>query len=865
VIVLPCGQSSFVWIDGNTYTSNNNTATHTIPGGSINGCDSIVTLNLTFRTIATGTDNVNHCGTSYTWIDNVEYYTNNNTATWTITGGAANGCDSIVTLNLTLHPIATGTDVIVLPCGQTSFQWIDGVTYTSNNSTATWTITGGAANGCDSIVTLNLTFRPIATGTDNVNRCGTSFTWIDGVTYTSNNSTATWTITGGAANGCDSIVTLNLTFTSFAYGTDVIVLPCGQTSFVWIDGNTYTSNNSTATWTITGGAANGCDSIVTLNLTFSSFATGNDVIVLPCGQTSFVWINGVTYTSNNSTATHTITGGAANGCDSIVTLNLTFRPIATGTDAQSICGASYTWIDGVTYTSNNSTATWTITGGAANGCDSIVTLNLTFRPIAYSTDVQSICGTSYTWINGVTYTSNNSTATHTITGGAANGCDSIVTLNLTLRPIAHGTDVVVLPCGQTSFVWIDGVTYTSNNSTATWTITGGAANGCDSIVTLNLTFRPFAVETNINVSNTTICYGQTATLTATSSITNPVFRWYTSQTATTALSVGATLVTGMLTSNTTYYVSVSGTNVCENEQGRRKAVTVTVEICETMNCSLLEDKTVDEDAPKAGFYTHSGSGWDAEIASIIAQPFDSVKYYINGTLTTTGATLHGAQFPVGLSEVMVVAYFSTNSTICNFTVYVERVCPLVSDPDGDGNTYPVTKLAGMCWTSNLKTTKYTDGTDVPWAKPYTSAQYPDGAQNTIDFGLLYTWYSAINDGSGRTTFVQGICPDGWRIPSAEELQLLTAFDANELRNTNFWLKPNNNNNLLKFDARGAGFYNNATHRFEDLYGYTAYWSSDTPENSDFTSICACIHYFCNQVEMVQIKKTEAISVRCVME
>ena len=182
-----------------------------------------------------------------------------------------------------------------------------------------------------------------------------------------------------------------------------------------------------------------------------------------------------------------------------------------------------------------------------------------------------------------------------------------------------------------------------------------------------------------------------------------------------------------------------------------------------------------------------------------------------------------------------------------------------------GNTYPVTKLGGMCWTSNIKTTKYTDGTDLPWAKPYTSTQYPDGVQNSNDFGLLYTWYSAVNDGSGRATYMQGICPDGWRIPTAAEWKLLTVFDANELRNTNFWLKPNHNNNLLKFDARGAGFYNSATHRFEDLQGYTAYWSSDTPENDVISSISACIHYFCNQVEMVQIKKTDAISVRCVME
>lgn len=38
------------WIDGNTYSTNNNTATHLIVGGAANGCDSLVTLNLTMWT-----------------------------------------------------------------------------------------------------------------------------------------------------------------------------------------------------------------------------------------------------------------------------------------------------------------------------------------------------------------------------------------------------------------------------------------------------------------------------------------------------------------------------------------------------------------------------------------------------------------------------------------------------------------------------------------------------------------------------------------------------------------------------------------------------------------------------------------------
>ncbi len=72
-----------------------------------------------------------------------------------------------------------------------------------------------------------------------------------------------------------------------------------------------------------------------------------------------------------------------------------------GTDTITECN-SYTWIDGNTYTSSNDTATYTIVGGAANGCDSIVTLNLTIDSVSDLT----------TSTNGTTITSNNNEATY---------------------------------------------------------------------------------------------------------------------------------------------------------------------------------------------------------------------------------------------------------------------------------------------------------------------------------------------------------------------------------------------------------------------------------------------------------------------
>lgn len=78
-----------------------------------------------------------------------------------------------------------------------------------------------------------------------------------------------------------------------------------------------------------------------------TMTTGTDVIIA-CG--SYTWINGLTYTASNNTATDTLI--SATGCDSVATLNLTIHPrpnisvttnAATATVAQA--NANYQWIN----------------------------------------------------------------------------------------------------------------------------------------------------------------------------------------------------------------------------------------------------------------------------------------------------------------------------------------------------------------------------------------------------------------------------------------------------------------------------------------------------------------------------------------
>jgi len=91
------------------------------------------------------------------------------------------------------------------------------------------------------------------------------------------------------------------------------------------------------------------------------------------------------------------------GCSYNHTLNLTIKNSTEATDVKVSCD-SYTWIDGNTYTSSTNTPTFVIPNSV--GCDSIITLDLTINSISntvidngdgsYSSDVAAI---EYSWVD----------------------------------------------------------------------------------------------------------------------------------------------------------------------------------------------------------------------------------------------------------------------------------------------------------------------------------------------------------------------------------------------------------------------------------------------------------------------------------
>jgi gliding motility-associated-like protein len=506
-----CPGSNIVW-GGQTITSGG-TYIHTFPTSF--GCDSIVTLSVTMSNSIQTNFNASICqGSSYTFNSNAYNTAGNYSATFT----AVNGCDSVSTLHLSVNTPSSSIATLNLCPSQLPTTW-NGITIpagaTSNPAYTTYTTTNAAV--CDSIVTLNLTINPSVTNTAFLTKCPSQLptTW-NGITIsagaTSNPAFTTYTTTNVA--GCDSIVTLNLTVNSSVTNTVFLTKCPSQLPTTW-NGITIpagaTSNPTYTAYTTTNVA--GCDSIVTLNLIINSNVTSMATLVLCSNQLPATW-NGIAIpvgsTSNPAFTTYTTTNAA--GCDSTVTLNLNISPSVTSTVSLALCPGQLpiTW-NGVTIpagsASNPAFTTYTTTNVA--GCDSIVTLNLTINPSINTTVPLTFCpGQLPTTWNGITIpagsTSNSAFTTYTTTNVA--GCDSIVTLNLTISPNATSTSSLTLCPGQLPVTW-NGITIPvgSISNPAYTTYSATSALGCDSTVTLNLIINP-------NVSNSiaaTICNGQT--------------------------------------------------------------------------------------------------------------------------------------------------------------------------------------------------------------------------------------------------------------------------------------------------------------------------------------------------------------------
>lgn len=190
--------------------------------------------------------------------------------------------------------------------------------------------------------------------------------------------------------------------------------------------------------------------------------------------------------------------------------------------------------------------------------------------------------------------------------------------------------------------------------------------------------------------------------------------------------------------------------------------------------------------------------------------------------------------------------------------------------DADGNEYNTLFVGPYCWTQqNLRPTHYTDGDPIADPMIYKSPDFPNEAENLEQYGYLYTWYDAVDLPEGSTDepaltdgiFAQGLCPEGWHIPSERNMASLVSFEAPALKSTILWIEPGNNS--TRFTAYPAGIYNPTTDRFENMLGETRYWTDHSDTSTSAKN--GVLTYSCTEILIDSNAKSYGFSVRCVKD
>lgn len=362
----------------------------------------------------------------YTW-QGVTFY---ESGIQNITLQTPQGNDSIVSLNLSVYPNYETEEYMTVCPSALPIVW-NGVTF---YEAGTESVSMQTIYGCDSIMTLHLSVSETLIGEEYITICESElpYTW-HGLTFT---ASGTQTLTLPSSQGCDSIVTLHLTAHPTQYGDDYLTIYDNQLPYIWHD-ITFTGEGSQ---TVTLQTEYGCDSIVTLHLTVVAAPTGDTVYITYNGSSVSV-INpfastGVTVTNTgaevvvNSTQAnvpYVVSGSSSNGSLTMNSTNGFFMALSnlslTSTNSaainisnevdvmlqlrgtSSLVDSANSLINGALYAAGNLTisgGTLNVTGNAKHGIlvDGNMTVNSGTIHIL-DTDSDAIHGSSnLTWNNG---------------------------------------------------------------------------------------------------------------------------------------------------------------------------------------------------------------------------------------------------------------------------------------------------------------------------------------------------------------------------------------------------------------------------------------------------------------------------------
>ena len=457
---------------------------------TVNGCDSLVTVELTVNQTYNNSVAVIICD------DELPYsFASTTFPVGTVSGQhlflftSVNNCDSTVTLNLTVNPTYNHTDVKSICINDLPFIYGDTI-FPVGTVSGNYPIMFQSVNGCDSLVTLMLSIHPIYTNYDSLIICDELLPYRYGTTlFPIGTTSGQYQIIFNTVNSCDSLVNLNLTINPTYHHYDAITICNNELPYTYAS-TVFPVGTVSGQYPLHFQTINHCDSLVTLSLTINPTYNHTDIKSVCINDLPYIYGDTVfpvgTISGNYPIMFRTVTG-----CDSLINLNLTINPIYSHSATLSICNDELPYTYGpTTFPVGTLSGFYSILFQSFNNCDSLVNLNLTVNQTYHHNDSLTICDDElpYTYASTI-FPVGTSSGQYILNFSSINNCDSIITLNLTVHPTYHHYDAVTICDDELPYTYAS-IIFPIGTVSGQYPILFYSANNCDSLVTLNLTVNP---------------------------------------------------------------------------------------------------------------------------------------------------------------------------------------------------------------------------------------------------------------------------------------------------------------------------------------------------------------------------------------
>ncbi|MBQ0016344.1 MAG: T9SS type A sorting domain-containing protein [Bacteroidales bacterium] len=447
---------------------------------SLQLCPRNSVLNLTIKDSVVAVHDTNVCDSIWWYqgngvIDAMTWFKQETTATYRIHREFADGCDSVTVMRMHFRYTKRGEDVYSpagpkRACDQLSWH---GSIYTEDTKDVyNDTIHREFANGCDSVVWLNLTLGHHSYVRDTDSTCSQSYVWrYKGGVIDTINHTGFYSDTLRVrlhrdvrnADGCDSIVSLKFYNYDNTVRDTLVDTACYE--YVWHD---VTYRSSTADWVKPYPQhiykdRHGCDSTVSLKLTIYDYGrSAKNVVVCDSFELDGRWLKS---SGDIIDTVHGVSQYGSVACDSIYALHLTVNKSSEVTDTvmSNVCIDSVWHGKTYEYSPAGQVELYDTLHNVAN-CDSVIRLTVSFLD-RISSDTQVYACDTFIFDRRADRIDTFATPgvhmhADSVLLKSKAGCDSMVYVNLTLN--LHRSDTVVNPVRDCDTVEYDGKKYYSD-------------------------------------------------------------------------------------------------------------------------------------------------------------------------------------------------------------------------------------------------------------------------------------------------------------------------------------------------------------------------------------------------------------------